>query len=346
VTAQGSEPSERSPWARPSGDASTGDASTGEGASVSGMAWSAPRTQDPSPPDHPWAGGPPAGGPLPPTGGQTRCYRHPGREAFVACQRCGRPICPDCMRPASVGFHCPEEGSAVSRAARTALGGRVQPGSSGLVTRILVGLCVLAYILQGLPGLARGQTNYNSFYVDYSLYGAEITAHHQYYRLLTAAFLHASPLHILLNMYALYLMGVGLEAMLGRVRYIALFVICAVGGSTLSYLVNGNNTLSVGASTAIFGFFAAYYLVARRLRINTSQILIVVAINLGLSFTVSQIDKWGHIGGLLTGLVMGLIFAYIPPRRAALQAVCSVAVLAALVAAVVVHAQSLPVVIG
>jgi membrane associated rhomboid family serine protease len=245
------------------------------------------------------------------------------------------------MRPAAVGFHCPEEGGAVARAPRTQLGGRADQADSGLVTKILIGLCVLAYVLQGLPGLTLGTERVNSFTADFLLDGFAITRQHEYYRLLTAAFLHANILHLALNMYALYLLGTGLEALLGRVRYLALFVVCALGGNTLSYLVHGLNASSLGASTAIFGFFAAYYLIARRLRANTSQILIVVGINLALTFAWSTIDKWGHIGGLLTGLAMGLIFAYLPPRRAGLQALATCGVAAVLVVAAVLNTQHL-----
>ncbi|WP_235433621.1 rhomboid family intramembrane serine protease [Protofrankia coriariae] len=266
------------------------------------------------------------------------CYRHADRETYVSCQRCGRPICPECMRPAAVGFHCPEEGAAASRRGATSrrpinsLGGQARIRHPGLITQLLIGLCVAAYALQGLPGLS-GSGPDNTFTLDYSLYGPGIAANDEYYRLLTAAFLHAGVLHILFNMYALYLLGSQLEQILGRVRYLALFVVCAIGGNTLSYLINGWNTFSVGASTAVFGFFAAYYVIARRLRADTSAILIIVGINLIITFTIARIDKWGHIGGLVTGLVVGVIYAYVPTRRGWAQAVAVGAVLAALLLA-------------
>ncbi|WP_239331495.1 rhomboid family intramembrane serine protease [Frankia sp. CiP3] len=257
----------------------------------------------------------------------------------MSCQRCDRPICPDCMRPAAVGFHCPDEAGrqdrrsgGFSRRPGSQLGGQLV-GRPGLVTQMLIGMCVIAYILQGLPGLGGGTDN--AFTRDFELSGLAIAIHGEYYRLLTAAFLHAGILHILLNMYALYLLGYQLEQILGRVRYLALFVVCAVGGNTLSYLVNGWNTFSVGASTAVFGFFAAYYVIARRLRADTSAILVVVGINMIISFTISGIDKWGHIGGLVTGLSVGVVYAYVPPRRTWLQAVAVGGILAVLLAAAV-----------
>ncbi|MCM3926337.1 rhomboid family intramembrane serine protease, partial [Frankia sp. AiPs1] len=276
------------------------------------------------------------------------CYRHADRETYVSCQRCGRPICPDCMRPAAVGFHCPEEGrpqggqtaAPSEREPRTTLGGRAQLGRQGLVTQILIGLCVVAYILQGAPGLAGGDSS-NRFTDDFAMIGFRIAADDQYYRLLTAAFLHAGVLHILFNMYALYLLGFQLEAILGRARYLGLFVAGAVGGNTLSYLLGGLSTASVGASTAIFAFFAAYYVIARRLRVDSRQILVVLGINLLITFSFSSIDKWGHLGGLAAGVIVGLIYAYVPPRRAWLQAGGVVGVIALLFVAAAVKSAAL-----
>lgn len=301
------------------------------------------------PPQDPGSGWvpPPAGTPPAPP----QCYRHPGRETYVTCQRCGRPICPDCMRPAAVGFHCPEEsgerrsGSASSgpgssgsadsgrsRQARTVLGGRVGVGRPGLVTQILVGICVVVYILQQGSG---------SILRDYSLLGDRIAFGDEYYRLLTAAFLHLSLIHVLFNVLALYLLGTQLEQMLGRVRYVAVFVVSAGGGNATSYLVNGADASSAGASTAVYGFFAAYFMIARRLRADTSQILVIVGINLVITFALPGIDRWGHLGGLAAGIALGAIFSYIPPRLAAVQAAAVTAVLAAFLGAAVLESHAI-----
>jgi membrane associated rhomboid family serine protease len=360
VTARGTEP-EPATGAEPAGPGA-GDATPGESGAAGRagglppghpgwvtpsqqqrepMSWGAPQNERaPGQVPPPGMGAGPDGPPVPAgTGQQSRCYRHPEREAYVVCQRCGRPICPDCMRPAAVGFHCPEEDGARRPEPRTSLGGRAQT-SPGLVTKLLIVICVVAYLLEGVPGLT-GTSRVNRFTFDYSLIGIKIATDDQYYRLVTAAFLHGSILHIALNMYALFLLGTQLEAVLGRARYLALFFGCAIGGNTLSYLMSGDQTFSYGASTAIFGFFAAYYLIARRLRLNTNQILVVVGINLAITFTISGIDKWGHLGGLGTGLLLGLLYAYVPPRRAVLQAAGTIAVVGLLVAAAVLNSQSL-----
>jgi membrane associated rhomboid family serine protease len=167
------------------------------------------------------------------------------------------------------------------------------------------------------------------------------SADHQYYRLLTAAFLHVNLLHIAVNMYSLCLLGPPLEALLGRVRYLALFVVGAVGGTTLSYLVNGPGAASVGASTALFAFLAASFVIVRRLRGNTRAILSTVGFNLVLTFSVPWIDKWGHLGGLAVGVLVGLVFAHVPARRAWLQAAAVAGVLALLVVAAVVKTATI-----
>ncbi len=314
--------------------------------------------------------------PVPP-----HCYRHPDRETYVSCVRCGRPICPDCMNQASVGFQCPEElrdgGSAGSgrssgsgsgdradrpsrtwarsgggaarqasnpaRRVHTRFGGDPAHAGRPVVTQVLVAVCVLAYLLQGAPGLGLDASGRSNEFTDrFFLNGYAIAEQHQYYRLLTAAFLHVSLLHILFNMYALYLLGFQLEAALGRVRFLALFLVSSVGGSTLSFLVHGLQASSLGASTGIFGMFAAYYLVARRMQVNTGPILIVVGINLALTFFVAGIDKFGHVGGLITGAVIGLILTTVPPRQRVLQGALVGAVFVALIVAVAIKVESLP----
>lgn len=250
------------------------------------------------------------------------------------------------MRPAAVGFHCPEESDrgrdARRHDPRTLLGGRQSVERPALVTQILIGLCVVAYFLQGFPGLTGGG-RVNDFTRDFGLVGAGIALNDEYYRLVTAAFLHGSVIHILFNMYALFLLGFQLEAILGRARYIGLFLACAIGGNALSYLVNGLDVFSVGASTAIFGFFAAYYVIARRLRADTTQILVIMGINLVITFTIPQIDRWGHIGGMVVGALIGLLYAYVPARRGALQAVGVVAVIGLLLLAAVLKTNAIEV---
>jgi membrane associated rhomboid family serine protease len=244
------------------------------------------------------------------------------------------------MRPASVGFHCPDDVAAASASTPrqiNPLGGpaeRRQP----IVTWTLVALNVVAFVLEGFPLGGLSQVP-NQFVLDYVTAPSAISD--EPWRLLTGAFLHNSILHIALNMAALVLLGQQLEQVLGRVRYLALFFVSALGGGVAVYLFG---TTSLGASGAIFGLFSAFYLVAKRLQVDASSILVTIGINLVLTFLVPNISVWGHLGGLVTGAVIGLVYTQLPSRperwkAVQLAAVAGVAVL--LIAVVVVRSSTL-----
>ncbi len=224
------------------------------------------------------------------------------------------------MRAASVGFQCPDDvkaGAATVRQARTTFGGRISGDTSRISIAIIV-LNVLVYVA-GLSGGA------NELALRFGNLAGPVlfevggdpqgVATGQYYRLLTAAFLHAGVFHLALNMFALAQLGPVLESALGRVRFLALYVLAALGGSTLSYLVSDSGTLGVGASGAIFGLFGAYYVVVRRVGGQTRSILTLLAVNLVITFSVPIIDWRAHLGGLLTGAALAAAFAYTPPGR-------------------------------
>lgn len=233
------------------------------------------------------------------------CFRHPDRETYVSCTRCDRPICPDCMRDAAVGFHCVEcvrEGTRTTPAPRTVFGGRLAVG--GRVTWTIIGINVVMFILQQTVPLVTFQLSMVPIAV----------AQGEWYRLITSAFLHApgSITHILLNMWALFILGPQLESTLGRLRFVALYLLSALGGSVLAYLVAPPGVAGIGASGAIFGLFGATFVVARRLRLDTRWIVVLLGINLVITFLVPNIDWRAHVGGLVTGVVLALAYAYAP----------------------------------
>jgi membrane associated rhomboid family serine protease len=244
------------------------------------------------------------------------------------------------MRPASVGFHCPDDvaGAAASTPRQVnPLGGPVERRQP-IVTWALVALNVVAFVLEGFPvgGLSAFP---NQFVLDYIEVPAAVPD--EPWRLLTGAFLHTSILHIALNMVALVLLGQQLEQVLGRVRYLALYFVCALGGGVGVYLFG---SASLGASGAIFGLFSAFYLVAKRLQVDASSILVTIGINLVLTFLVPNISIYAHLGGLVTGAVIGLVYTRLPSRperwkAVQLAAVAGVAVL--LIAVVVVRSSTL-----
>jgi membrane associated rhomboid family serine protease len=247
------------------------------------------------------------------------CYRHPDREAYVRCVRCERRICPDCMIPASVGFQCPEcvkAGNRDVREARTVFGGKVAT-DPGWVSKVLIAVNVVMYGLQ----LGVGSTFEHHLWLiggpafDPVVNEVVGVADGEYYRLLTAAFLHGGVVHLLLNMYALYMFGPLLEGALGRLRFTVLYLVSALGGSAVSYTFSNPGTPSLGASGAVFGLLGAFLVVNRRLGRDNSSIMVLLAINLGYGFLVPQIDWRAHLGGLVTGALVAAAIAYAPSRH-------------------------------
>ncbi|RCV49163.1 rhomboid family intramembrane serine protease [Marinitenerispora sediminis] len=207
------------------------------------------------------------------------------------------------MREAAVGFHCVEcvaAGNRGVREARTTFGGRLP--SRPYVTWVLIGLIGAGFVVQQIAPAVTQQ---------FGMWGVGVALYGQWYRLLTAAFLHGGITHLLFNGFAMYVVGPQLERWLGHGRYLTLWLLSAVGGSVLSYLVDPGQ-LSVGASGAIFGLFGAILVVGRRLRLDTRFIVGLLVVNLLITFLVPGISWTAHIGGLVTGLALGATYAYLP----------------------------------
>lgn len=268
------------------------------------------------------------------------CYRHPEREAHIRCTRCNRRICPDCMVAASVGFQCPEcvrQGNKGVRRGRTVFGGAVT-GDPGYVTKVLIAVNALMWLVQ----IGAGSTFEHRLWLiggpafDPVLMERVGVADGESYRLLTAAFLHGGLVHLALNMYALYLFGPPLEGALGRVRFITLYLVSALGGSAVSYAFSNPAQPSLGASGAIFGLLGAFLVVSRRMGRDTTGVLILLAINFVYGLLVPRIDWHAHLGGLITGVLTAVAFAYAPKvGRTAVQTGGVLGVLAAVVVVVV-----------
>ena len=256
------------------------------------------------------------------------CYRHPDREAHIRCVRCEWRICPECMIPASVGFQCHEcvrEGNKSVRQARTVFGGRVTT-DPGWVSKVLIGINVVVFILQ------QTVSGFTFRFENVGLYVAD----GEYYRLLTCTFLHENVVHIALNMYALYLFGPPVEAAIGRVRFAALYLVSALGGSALSYAFANPITPSLGASGAVFGLLGAYLVLNRKLGRDTSGVMALLVINFVFGLIVPRIDWRAHLGGLIAGTLCAIAIAYAPaPRRTAIQIGGMAAVAVAAVAVIV-----------
>lgn len=236
------------------------------------------------------------------------------------------------MHPASVGFQCPEcvsEGRRTVRTPRTVYGGRIRPGEApGMVTRALIGINVAVFLATTFNGMNPISGSGTSPLFDHLALIPVAVAHGQWYRLVTAAFLHFEIFHIGFNMYALYIFGPPLEAALGRMRFVVLYLLAGIGGSVLSLALGPIGETAAGASGAIFGLFGALYIVARHRNLATNGIAITIVANLIFTFAIPNIDWRGHVGGLIVGSVIALIYARAPrgPMRDRLQAVGVVAV--------------------
>jgi membrane associated rhomboid family serine protease len=255
------------------------------------------------------------------------CYRHPDRVTGLSCSECGRPICTECMTMAPVGIRCPEHSGRRQGVQRVTHGVRRSSfeGVGAKVTRMLIGLNVAVYVAE----LAQGSgvnANHGSIYQDGALIanGVKIhatlagvpahlpfgnlvgVAHGDWWRLITAAFLHYGPFHLLMNMLALYWFGSLLEQRIGSGRFLMLYLVSGLAGSA-GALVLDPTTPTVGASGAIFGILGAgLVLEQQRDYVFGGSALGIIVINLVLTFSIANISIGGHIGGLIGGALATL----------------------------------------
>ena len=239
------------------------------------------------------------------------CYRHPSRETGVSCSSCGRPICPDCMTPTPVGMRCPE----CSRDRTKVKTIRSAP-TVPMVTQALIAINVAAFIAEVATGGQLGSGSAGSVYGHGALYGPAIAHQHEYWRILTAGFLHEGLAHIFINMLSLYFIGPVLEPAIGRVNFAAIYFASLLAGS-FGALLFQPQALTVGASGAIFGVFGALIVVARARGISIWQSGLgpVLVLNLLFSVTFNGISIGGHLGGLIGGLITGWLVVEFGERR-------------------------------
>lgn len=271
------------------------------------------------------------------------CYRHPDRQSFVLCQRCMRTVCSECRTPAAVGVICPEC-MAQQRASQTPAQKKAQrrwasrpmaavSSERPTMTLGIIAVTGLAYIISLIPGVGSILTNALAFNSIFLLPQAGVI---QPWRLLTVALVHDGFFHVGLNMLALWFIGRSLEPLLGRSRFLALYLIGALGGSVAVALL-APGVWTVGASGAIFALFGALLVIGRHIGADIRVIAILIGINFAWPFVLAGINAIGsgdfagslsavgiswqaHLGGLLTGAVVGLIYSRTrAPRQRGLQ---------------------------
>ncbi|MHB1243475.1 MAG: rhomboid family intramembrane serine protease [Gaiellaceae bacterium] len=253
-----------------------------------------------------------------------RCYRHPDRETGVSCSECGRGICPDCMTFGPVGIRCPDHSGRAQGAARVVQS--VQRGAArrpGIVTTALIGIVVGVYLLQ-LAGGAAVNANSGWIFEHGALFIERIDssgrivglAQGEWWRLLTTAFLHYGPIHLGMNMLALWWIGRPLEAALGPLRYLLLYLVSGLAGSAGALIANPS-AVTVGASGAIFGILgAAIVLERQQTYVLGGAAVTLLVVNLAFTFAVPGISIGGHLGGLAGGALSILALSRFGKRSA------------------------------
>jgi membrane associated rhomboid family serine protease len=230
------------------------------------------------------------------------CYRHPDRVTGLSCSECGRPVCTECMTIAPVGIRCPEHSGKPQGVQRVTRGVRRASfeGSAAKVTKALIGINVAVYVAELVQG--GGVYGVNSTIYEKGFLYAPFVAQGDWWRLMTAAFLHYGPFHLLLNMLGLYWFGTLLERRIGSGRYLLIYIVSGLAGSAGALVVSPNSA-TVGASGAIFGILGAgLVLEQQRDYVFGGSALGVIVANLVLTFAWSgNISVGGHIGGLIGG---------------------------------------------
>lgn len=264
------------------------------------------------------------------------CYRHPDRESYILCQRCGRTICPECQTPAPVGFQCPEcmrEARASAPRTRPAVVTRMRGAARGggpIVTYSIIAVTAVIWVLQILPVVGGAVTN--------ALAYAPVLTVEQPWRMLTAALVHSdrSVVHLLFNMFTLFIFGRILEPTIGRARFGALYAISALGGSAAVLLLDPLGAV-VGASGAVFGLMGATLVIQRGLGGNATGLLILIGLNLVSGFFIPNVSWQGHLGGVIAGALVGLVYIRTRgPRRRTAQVLLTIGVALLIVVATVI----------
>lgn len=283
--------------------------------------------------------------------GVPTCYRHPDRETWIRCQRCDKPICPDCMRDAAVGFQCPDcvkQANKGSRQNRAMYGGE-RSADPRLTSYVLIGINAVVWLAitasggrlsrvadwfalaptgscgststpdQYYPGIPTSQvcetfTSGDGFWKVGVADGA-------WWQLITSAFTHIEIWHVAMNMFALFVFGPALEGIVGRARFLAIYLVSALASSTLVLYLSSPDGSTVGASGALFGLLGALLVVARKAKLNSQWLVQNLVLGVVITVVGWQMISWqGHLGGFLGGAASAFVIAYAPrANRAVVQ---------------------------
>jgi membrane associated rhomboid family serine protease len=311
---------------------------------------------------------PPDGPAADPTAaGVPTCYRHPDRETWIRCQRCDKPICPDCMRDAAVGFQCPDcvrQASRGSRQNRAMYGGE-RSADPRLTSYVIIGLNALVWLAIAATGGNRSRLadlralRPNGYCAPGDGYIYDSThplctsaaaarevpgvADGAWWQLLTSVFTHVEIWHLALNMFAVFILGPTLEGIIGRTRFVAVYLVAGLASSALVMWLSFEYGSTVGASGAIFGLLGALLVTARKARLNTQWLVQNLVLGVVVTVVGWRMISWqGHLGGFLGGVAAAVVVAYAPRANRSLVQWAGLGLLAvALVAVSLVRAAPL-----
>lgn len=270
------------------------------------------------PPSSPY-GGPPPGVPA-------TCVRHPDRATGLTCTRCGRPACPECLREASVGYQCIDcvQQARADDHRRGVRRGVTVAGAEAprrpIVVPVLIALNVLVFAWTVFESGSLTGNTASALFREWALVPGLVWSG-DWWRPLTAGFLHIGPIHLLFNMLALYVLGRDLESVLGHLRFVAVYLTALLGGSAAVLVFYSPSDAVAGASGAVFGLMGALVVVLRRLRFPLGQVIGLIVVNVVISVVIPGISLIGHLGGLVVGAAATAGLVYAPARsRNAVQA--------------------------
>jgi membrane associated rhomboid family serine protease len=273
--------------------------------------------------------------------GVPTCYRHPDRETWIRCQRCDKSICPDCMRDAAVGFHCPDCVKAANKGSRQnrAMYGGERSADPRLTSFVLIGLNALVWLAITATGggssqlaslfslsptgrceLTDGSGRYYPDVMNQTTCSTlPITEWHAgvadgaWWQLVTSMFTHVDVWHIGLNMMALYILGPALERIMGRTRFLMVYLVGGLAGSVMVLWLSDPGGSTLGASGAIYALLGGLLVTFRKARLDTSWLMQNLALGVVITVVGWRYISWqGHLGGLLGGLAAAAIIAYAP----------------------------------
>lgn len=256
------------------------------------------------------------------------CWWHPNRPTGLSCARCERPACPDCLREAAVGFQCTDcvqAGRQQDRAqqkryrdagygSRTLAG--AQPARTAVVTPVLLALNVIVFLITVVQSGSIANNNFSELFQYGQLWNPATLAGDEWWRILTSGFLQYGLLHIASNAFSLWFVGRPLETALGRVPFTVLYFVSLLGGSAANLVFSDLDAVPVvGASGAIFGLIGAYTVIVIKLRLNPTWLLVILGLNVFITFRVPGISILGHAGGFVAGLLATFALLYAPDKN-------------------------------